>query len=349
MDWIDVRSDTVTQPTEEMRVAMAAAAVGDDVFGDDPTVNQLQELAAETMGKEAGLFIPSGTMGNLLAVLTNCGRGQEAIMGSQCHTYMYEAGGTAALGGVSSFIVPNEPDGTFDLTVVQSAIRAEDVHFPHTRLVLMENTHNRCGGVPVSLEFTRSLGKLAHDNGLKLHLDGARIFNAAAALNTTTQLLAAPVDSITFCLSKGLCAPVGSVLCGPKDFIYEARRIRKQLGGGMRQAGILAAAGILAIKKMSTRLGEDHLRATQLAEGIKDIGGMIVDQGSPHTNMVFANLDTSIPLDAPALNELFKAKGILTHETGMRRFRFVTHYWVDDIAVARILHAWKEIYSNYRK
>ncbi len=349
MDWIDVRSDTVTHPTAEMRAAMAAAVVGDDVFGDDPTVNQIQELAADKMGKEAGLFVPSGTMGNLLAVLTTCGRGQEAIMGSQCHTYMYEAGGAAALGGVSSFIVPNKPDGTLDLTEVQNAIRTEDDHFPRTRMILMENTHNRCGGVPVSLAYSQSLGKIAHANGLKLHLDGARIFNAAAALGIPTRQLAAPVDSVTFCLSKGLCAPVGSVLCGSRDFIYEARRIRKQLGGGMRQAGILAAAGILAIEKMSTRLGEDHIRAMKLAEGITAIGGMVVDPGSPHTNMVFANLDSSMPLDALELNELFKAKGILTHETGKRRFRFVTHYWVDDNAVTRILKAWEEIYSSYRK
>jgi threonine aldolase len=216
-------------------------------------------------------------------------------------------------------------------------------------MVLMENTHNRCGGVPISVEDTAALAKLAHENELKLHLDGARIFNAAAALNVTARELAGSVDSVTFCLSKGLCAPVGSVLCGTEDCIYEARHIRKQLGGGMRQAGILAAAGIIAIEKMSLRLGEDHQQARKLADGLSAIGGLVIDEGSPRTNMIFANLAADIPIDAPAINDLFKARGILTHETGKRRFRFVTHYWVDDAAVTHILKAWEEIYRSIRK
>jgi threonine aldolase len=247
---IDLRSDTVTHPTPAMREAMARAEVGDDVFGDDPTVNRLQEMAAERMGKEAGLFVPSGTMGNLAAVLSHCGRGDEVILGSKSHTFLYEAGGVSALGGVHSHQASNQPDGTLDLGEVRGAIRSEDDHFPVTRLICLENTHNRCGGVALTVEYTRAAGELAHEHGLALHLDGARIFNAAVALGVEAGDLAAPADSITFCLSKALSAPVGSVLCGSKDFIARARRARKQLGGGMRQAGVLAAAGIVALETM---------------------------------------------------------------------------------------------------
>lgn len=348
MDWIDVRSDTVTVPTPEMRKAMAEAEVGDDVFGEDPTVNRLQELAAGMLGKEAGLFVTSGTMGNLLAVLTHCTRGNETILGSQCHTYIYEAGGIASLGGVTPFVVPNQPDGTLSLIDVQDAIRPLDDHFPRTRLILMENTHNRCGGVPLSAQYTRSLADLGHNNGLTLHLDGARVFNAAAAYEINVAELTGPVDSVTFCLSKGLCAPVGSVLCGPSDFIREARRTRKQLGGGMRQAGVIAAAGIIALQKMSGRLAEDHVRAQSLANGFAASGGMILDPGSPHTNMVFANLEDHVQTDAPRIVEMFKQRGILVHETGLRRFRFVTHYWVNDQAVNKIIQAWQDIYQEIK-
>ncbi|MBA4420169.1 MAG: low-specificity L-threonine aldolase [Anaerolinea sp.] len=348
MDWIDIRSDTVTVPTPEMRKAMAEAEVGDDVFGEDPTINRLQELAAGMLGKEVGLFVTSGTMGNLLAVLTHCARGDETILGSQCHTYMYEAGGIASLGGVTPFVVPNQPDGTLSLKDVQDAIRPLDDHFPRTRLVLMENTHNRCGGVPLGVQYTRSLADLAHNNGLGLHLDGARIFNAAAAYEINVADLTGPVDSVTFCLSKGLCAPVGSVLCGSSDFIREARRIRKQLGGGMRQAGVIAAAGIIALEKMSGRLAEDHIRAKRLADGLAAAGGMVLDPGSPHTNMVFANLEEHVQVGAMQIVEMFKQRGILAHETGLRRFRFVIHYWVDDLAVNKIIQAWQDIYQEIK-
>ena len=346
MEWIDLRSDTVTHPTPEMRSAMAMTEVGDDVFGDDPTVNRLQELAAERTGKEAGLFVPSGTMGNLAAVLAHCQRGDEVILGNQCHTYQFEAGGIAALGGVHPYALKNEPDGSLSLAEVRQAIRAVDDHFPTTRLVMLENTHNRCGGTVLSPGYTRELADLAREHGLPVHLDGARIFNAAAALEVDVKELTQPVDSVTFCLSKGLCAPVGSVLCGTKEFITRARRIRKQLGGGMRQAGVLAAAGIIAIERMSGRLGEDHARAQQLATGLAEIGGLEIDPGSPHTNMVFANLAKSVTVDAPRITAMFKDKGILTHETGSRRFRFVTHYWIDSDAVKKTLVAWREIYAD---
>lgn len=346
MKWIDLRSDTVTQPTPEMRKAMAEAEVGDDVYGEDPTINRLQEMAAEKTGKEAGLFVSSGTMGNLIAVLTHCNRGDEVILGNMCHTYIYEAGGTAALGGVHPFAIKNQPDGTLALDDIKNAIRKDDVHFPQTRLIMLENTHNRCGGVTLTEQYTNEVADIAHQNGLQVHLDGARLFNAAASLGVTAGTLTRTVDSVTFCLSKGLCAPVGSVLCGNKEFIKKARRIRKQLGGGMRQAGILAAAGIVALEKMTGRLTEDHARAKRLANGLADIGGLAIDAGSPHTNMIFANLVDQIQQGAGEIAELFKDKGVLIGVTGDRRFRFVTHYWVDDLSVQKTIQAWKEIYSN---
>jgi threonine aldolase len=348
MDWIDLRSDTVTQPTPEMRKAMAKAVVGDDVFGEDPTINRLQDMAAEITGKEAGLFVTSGTMGNLAAVLTHCNRGDEVILGNLCHTFLFEAGGISALGGVHPYVLPNQTDGTLNLHEVKNAIRKDDVHFPQTRLVMLENTHNRCGGVVLGEQYTSDLADLAHANGLQVHLDGARIFNAAAALGVKVDSLTKPVDSVTFCLSKGLCAPVGSVLCGSKEFIQKARRIRKQLGGGMRQAGILAAAGIIAMQTMTGRLTEDHLRAKKMAAGLAAIGGLVLDAGSPYTNMIFVNIDDSVQLKATQLADLFKNKGVLVGIAGERRFRFVTHYWVDDAAVQNVAKAWQEIYRDLR-
>ncbi len=348
MDWIDLRSDTVTQPTPEMRKAMAEAVVGDDVFGEDPTINRLQDMAAEITGKEAGLFVTSGTMGNLAAVLTHCNRGDEVILGNLCHTFLFEAGGISALGGAHPYVLPNQADGTLHLNEVKNAIRKDDVHFPITRLVMLENTHNRCGGVVIGEQYTKDLSDLAHANGLQVHLDGARIFNAAAVLGVNVEVLTKPVDSVTFCLSKGLCAPVGSVLCGSKEFIQKARRIRKQLGGGMRQAGILAAAGIVALQTMTGRLAEDHLRAKKMAAGLAATGGLVLDAGSPYTNMIFVNIDDLIQLKATQLADLFKNKGVLVGIAGERRFRFVTHYWVDDASVHKVVKAWQEIYRDLR-
>ena len=254
MNYIDLRSDTVTQPTPAMREAMAKADVGDDVYGEDPTVNELQAKAASMLGKEAGLFVPSGTMGNLAAILAHCNRGDEIILGNLAHTFLFEAGGIAALGGVHPHTLPNQPDGRIDLDDIREAIRPDNPHMPITRAVTIENTHNRCGGVPLTVEYTQAVGDLAHENGLSLHLDGARIFDAAAALDVDVKELTDPVDSVTFCLSKGLCAPVGSIICGSTEFIQRAHRIRKQLGGGMRQAGILAAAGIVALDEIVPRI-----------------------------------------------------------------------------------------------
>jgi threonine aldolase len=230
---IDLRSDTVTAPTPEMREAMANALVGDDVFEDDPTVNRLQEIAASMMGKEEGLFVPSGTMGNLVAILTHCGRGDEVILGNKAHTFLYEVGGISALGGIHSFQIPNSADGTMPLDQIQEAIRTENVHYPTTKLICLENTHNRCGGVALTVEYQKAVYQLAKQNGLQVHLDGARIFNAAIALGVKAIDLASSTDTVSFCLSKGLCAPVGSILCGDHKFITRSRKIRKQLGGGM--------------------------------------------------------------------------------------------------------------------
>lgn len=343
MNIVDLRSDTVTQPTPAMREAMAAAEVGDDVMGEDPTVNRLQQMAAERMGKEAGLFVASGTMGNLIAVLTHCGRGDEAIMGTLAHTFLFEAGGISALGGVFPHTVPNQADGTLALEDIQNAFRANDVHQPVSRLLVLENTQNRCGGAPLSAEYTRQAADLIHGRGLKLHIDGARIFNAAAASGTPASVLAGPADSITFCLSKGLCAPVGSVLCGSQDFIAAARRIRKQLGGGMRQAGILAAAGIVALEQMTERLSEDHRRAKQLAEGLSGLSGLSLDQRLPPSNMVFATLVPEVPFSAAEVATRLRADGIKVGVVGDRRFRMVTHYWIDDDGVTRTVEAFRKM------
>jgi threonine aldolase len=347
MDWIDLRSDTVTQPTKAMRQAMAKAPVGDDVFGEDPSINKLQEMAAEKMGKEAGLFVPSGTMGNLAGVLAHCGRGDEVILGNKAHTFLYEAGGISALGGVHSCQLPNQADGTLLLEDIKAAIRPNDAHQPITRLVCLENTHNRCGGVALTPDYTREVGELAHQKGLFLHLDGARIFNAAVAQGVPAKDLAAPADSVTFCLSKGLSAPVGSVLCGTKEYIKKAHRIRKQLGGGMRQAGILAAAGIVALETMVDRLAEDHKRAKYLAQGLSFLPWLIMDPGTPQTNMIFMSLAGRIQADARQIAEKLSKKGVRVGVVGERRFRLVTHYWIDDAAVEKTLLAFQEVGERF--
>lgn len=342
---IDLRSDTVTQPTEAMRQAMAQAPVGDDVYGEDPSVNRLQEMAAEHMGKEAGLFVPSGTMGNLAAVLAHCGRGDEVILGNKAHTFLYEGGGISALGGVHSCQLPNQEDGTLALVDIRAAIRSNDAHVPITRLIALENTHNRCGGVALTPEYTRAVGEIAKQHSLALHLDGARIFNAAVALGVPAKELVEPADSVTFCLSKALCAPVGSVLCGSKDFIKKAHRVRKQLGGGMRQAGVLAAAGIVALETMVDRLAEDHARARRLALGLATVPGIILDPGTPATNMLFMNLSNEVRLDAAQAASALAKHGVKVGVVGARRFRLVVHYWIDDLAVERAIGAFYEVFQ----
>ncbi len=343
MNFIDLRSDTVTQPTPEMRQAMAQAPVGDDVYGEDPTVNRLQELAASMTGKEAGLFVPSGTMGNLAAILAHCGRGDEVIMGAQAHTFLYEGGGISALGGVHSHQVQEQPDGSLAFEDLTAAIRPDDAHQPPTRLIEIENTHNRCGGTYQTPEYMRRLGEFAHERGILVHLDGARIFNAAVAQGVDVKELTGPVDSLTFCLSKGLSAPVGSVVCGTREFVRRAHRIRKQVGGGMRQAGILAAAGIVALEKMVSRLGEDHARARKLAAGLREVRGLRLGEGHPATNMVFFDLAEEVPMSAKDVAEKMKARGVLVGVTGARRFRLVTHCWIDDAGVEQAVAAFRDV------
>jgi threonine aldolase len=346
MQTIDLRSDTVTQPTPAMREAMAKAEVGDDVYGEDPTINKLQDLSAEIMGKQAGLFVPSGTMGNLVAILAHCQRGDEVILGNLAHTFLYEAGGMAALGGVHPHTIPNQPDGTLNLEDIQAAIRPDNPHMPITRLVTLENTHNRCGGAALTPAYTQSVRDLAQEHQLSLHLDGARIFNAAAALDVDVELLVAPVDSVTFCLSKGLCAPVGSVLCGTTTFIARAHRIRKQLGGGMRQAGILAAAGIVALEEIVPRMKTDHIHARLLASGLAKLTGLQLDTPEPASNMVYVSLDDSILADAAAVAGQLKKAGILVGAVGARQFRLVTHYWIDENAVKSTIRTFKDVLSE---
>lgn len=343
MTIVDLRSDTVTKPTPEMREAMSNAEVGDDVYGEDPNVNKLQEAAADMLGKAAGLFVPSGTMGNLIAVMVHCQRGDEAIMGDKGHTFSFEAGGISALGGVFPHTLPNQADGTLKLDQILGAIRPDDVHHPISKLVILENTQNRCGGVVLTKAYTDEIGKLAHNHEMMLHIDGARIFNAAVALNTSAKALVEAADSVTFCLSKGLCAPVGSVLCGSREFIHKARRIRKMLGGGMRQAGILAAAGLVAIDTMVDRLAEDHRRARELANGLAKLDGIHFEMGMPETNMVFPSFGSEIKYSAAVLAKKLSSEGIKVSAVSERRLRLVTHAWVDDAAVQQTLIAFAKV------
>jgi threonine aldolase len=343
MEFIDLRSDTVTKPTPAMRAAVAQAEVGDDVYGEDPTVNRLQEIAAEMMGKEAGLFVASGTMGNLAGILSHCQRGDEVIVGKRNHVFLHEAGGISVLGGVHSNQVPNQADGSLALEDIAGAIRSDDPHDPVTRLICLENTQNACGGVYQTVEYMNKVSRFAHERGLAVHLDGARIFNAAAAQGIKAKELAGPVDSVTFCLSKGLCAPVGSVLCGSKEFIHKAQRLRKMLGGGMRQAGILAAAGIIALETMTERLVEDHARARKLAEGLKQIPGVVLFPEIPATNMLFFSLAEDIRTDATEVYGKLKRFGVLADVTGQRSFRLVLHYWIDDAGVEKTISAFGDV------
>jgi len=332
---VDLRSDTITQPTPSMRRAMADAEVGDDVFGEDPTVNRLEEMAAERLGKEAALFVASGTMANMVSLMSHCGRGDEIILGDRAHTFLYEQGGSAAIGGIHPWTVPNQPDGKLALNDIEYAIRADNDHFPRTRLIVLENTHNRCNGSPLDTGYMQAVGKIARNHGLKVHVDGARIFNAATALGVEARDLVSEADSVTFCLSKALAAPVGSVVCGAKDYIAKARRARKVLGGGMRQAGVLAAAGIVALTEMVDRLKDDHDNAHRLAEVLAGINGLSVDPECAKTNIVYINIENS-DLTSQVLTERLNTEGVRLLPTGPCQMRAVTNYHVtsDDIEYA---------------
>ncbi|MEO7851537.1 MAG: low-specificity L-threonine aldolase [Rubrivivax sp.] len=334
---VDLRSDTVTRPTAAMREAMARAPLGDDVFGDDPSVNALQEHIAALLGKEAALFMPTGTQSNLAAIMSHCGRGDEYIVGQGAHTYRYEAGGAAVLGSVQPQPLASQSDGTLALSDIEAAIKPDDEHFARTRLLALENT---IGGKVLPPDYVEQATALAHARGLRTHLDGARLFNAAVKLDVPPAQLVRNFDSVSVCFSKGLGAPVGSALVGPRDFIRRAHRVRKMLGGGMRQAGGLAAAAHHALDHHVQRLADDHALATRLAEGIGGIDGLSVV--APQTNIVFA---TASEGRGAALLEHLKARGVLA--TGLIGLRFVTHLDVDQAGIDRAIDAVHSFFAEH--
>jgi len=338
---IDLRSDTVTLPTDEMREAMNNAEVGDDVYQEDPTINRLEELAAKKLGKEAALFVPSGTMGNLIAVLTHCQRGDEVILEMDSHIYYYEVGGMSAVAGVIPRLIAGDK-GILDPQDIKRALREENLHYPKTTLICVENTHNRAGGTIIPPEIIEEICQLGHQRNIQVHLDGARIFNAAIALNLDPATLTKNVDSVMFCLSKGLSAPVGSILAGSKEFIQRARKNRKMLGGGMRQAGILAAAGIIALENMVERLEEDHKNARILGEGLADIGGIKVDLETVQTNMVCFDLNKS-GMDTHQFLPKLAEYNILGSPRPPTKVRLVTHYGINEDDIYATIKAIKEI------
>ena len=342
---IDLRSDTVTLPSDEMRKTIASSKLGDDVFGEDPCVNKLEQKAALIMGKDRGLLVPSGTMGNLVSILVHCQRGTEIILGDKAHTFVYEAGGISAFGGVHSRQLTNQTDGTIDIDEIKSAIRMDNDHFPKTSAITLENTHNLCNGSPLSPDYIKDVAQIARANDMKLHIDGARIFNAAVALDVDVKDLVADSDSITFCLSKGLAAPIGSVICGSEKFIYHARRTRKALGGGMRQAGIIASAGMYSLDNMLDQIHEDHKNAKRLAAGIEDIDGLSINKKNIKSNILYFDIEKNKnrgeELARQTENiEIYPFEIALDNtrffESRPGRFRLVTHYGItrDDIEKA---------------
>lgn len=339
---IDLRSDTVTKPTPAMRRAMAEAEVGDDVYGEDPTVNRLEAMVAERLGKAAAVFVPSGTMGNLIAVLSHCNRGDEMILGDQSHIFHYEQGGSAAVGGVHPRTLPNRSDGTIDLAQIEEAIRSDNEHYPITRLIALENTHNRCGGAVLPLAYVDSVGALAKMHGLKLHIDGARLWNAAVSLGESPARLVAAADSVSVCFSKGLAAPVGSAVVGSHELIRKARRMRKQVGGGMRQAGVLAAAAIVALEEMVDRLTADHAHAAQLAHGLAAIDGIALDPATIQTNIVYFDV-TKPGWTAMQLSAALAKEGVLVNATAAQRLRAVTNYHVTSADIQRTVAAVNDV------
>ncbi len=336
----DFRSDTVTRPSPAMRAAMAAAEVGDDVFGDDPTVKRLEARLAEMLDKEAALFVPSGTQSNLIALMSHCGRGDEYIVGQQAHCYRWEAGGAAVLGSIQPQPLENRPDGTLPLELIEAAIKPDDPHFARTRLLALENT---IGGKVLPIDYVDAATALARRHGLACHLDGARVFNAAVALGVPVEKLARPFDTVSVCLSKGLGAPVGSVLVGSAARIAEGRRLRKMVGGGLRQAGILAAAGLYALEHNVERLADDHANAKALAQGLAKFPGVSVI--APDTNIVFVDV---APQYASAFAECLAQHGIgVTSAYGATRQRWVTHLDVDAQAVDTALAVAAEFFAKH--
>lgn len=334
---VDLRSDTVTHPTPAMRRAMAEAEVGDDQYGEDPTVRRLEERAAELVGKEAAVYVSSGTMGNLVSLLSHCGRGDEAILGDESHIFWYESGGAATLGGIPFNLRPTSRFGRLDLDDVRDAIRPTRAGYPRTGVVCVENTHNRCGGAVLPVDYLRELRSVCHERGTPVHMDGARIFNAATALNVPASAIAAQVDSVQFCLSKALAAPVGSVVAGSAEFVQRARQNRKLVGGAMRQAGVIAAAGLVALDEMIAGLPADHARARRLAEGLSEIPGVVIDLATVQSNIIIFRPPAGLSHEAVIAGMAEQRVKISNY--GLRGLRMVTHYQIDDESVDRALRA----------
>lgn len=333
---IDLRSDTVTKPTEEMRRAMYNAEVGDDVYKEDPTVRELEETAADILGKEAALFVTSGTQGNQIAVLTHCRPGQELLLEAESHIFYYESGAVSALAGVQTRTIAGNR-GVMDSKAVLSAIRSEDIHYPETGLICLENTHNRAGGAVIPVGNMEEIHSIANANKIPVHLDGARLFNAAAAAGVDVKEFTKSTDTVQICLSKGLGAPVGSLLAGTTDFIQQARKWRKRLGGGMRQAGVIAAPGLIALTKMKDRLGEDQWNARVLAEGIESIPGMKL-ASQPETNIVVADV-ADLNITSDIFVERLRAEGVITGTFSSTHIRFVTHFDISEDQIQQVIEA----------
>ena len=339
---IDLRSDTVSMPSQEMRQAMVTAPLGDDVFGDDPTANRLMEVAAARMGKQAAAFVPSGTMGNLIGIAVNARSGEELIADADSHAFYYEAAGAAAVCGVQIRPVITKAGVMSPRQIVEAVRPRDDPHQPLTAAITFENTHNRHGGVVWPLDDLRAASDAAHSQGLRVHLDGARIFNASVALGVEASEIAACADTVTFCLSKGLACPIGSIFCGSEESVEEAVRWRKRLGGGMRQVGVLAAAGLIALDSMVDRLAEDHANARTLAEGLAELPGVTCDLSRVQTNLVYFDLDR---MTAAAFTDECTKRGLLSAPAGPRQMRFVTHYGIDAVDVQSVLEICEEVLS----
>lgn len=344
---IDLRSDTVTLPSSAMREAMYHAELGDDVMGEDPTVNRLEAMAAAMTGKEAALLGVSGTMGNLLALLAHCRRGEEAILGDNSHIYNYEAGGASALGGIVLHPVATDRFGELPLAELRHAIRpaASNIHYASPGVICVESTHNRCGGTILPKAYLSEVRTIADHADVPVHLDGSRIFNAAVALQCDVREFTKSVDSVQFCLSKGLSAPVGSLVCGRKEFIARARRLRKMVGGGMRQAGIIAAAGIVALTEMIDRLAEDHMTARRLAEGLVDLPGMKLDLDTVQTNIVIFGPQNPPP-EGSSFAQVLAREGVKVGDIGDGRFRAVTHYGITDKDIDKAIKIARKVWTE---
>ena len=343
---IDLRSDTVTLPSEAMKKFMLSAPLGDDVFGEDPSINALEDKACSIFGKESALFVPSGTMANLISVLSHCNRGDEMLVGNQSHIFKYEAGGSSIFGGIHSHQLPNNDDGTINIEHINEGIhKSEDLHYAQTRLLCLENTHNVCYGSPIKPEYFSKVKQTISPFNIKLHIDGARIFNASVKLKMTVKKLTAKSDSVSFCLSKGLSCPSGSLIIGKNNFIHKARRLRKALGGGMRQAGILAAAGIYALDNMVERLAEDHLNAQTLGSELKTINEIKIDLNKIYTNLIFFHLENTNLSDENFINQLLHEKIKIDYK-GNHKFRIATHFGFTNNDIEKVIKTIKLILSK---